>query len=292
MLGGHLDVDHGEIRAPGLDEAQQDIGVAGHADHLEAALGEQPRQTVPQQRFVVGDHDAHGSSVRSWIAPSAPERADAILDLHEVARARGAHLDYQPAGRVRRTHDCPRRRAGHGGDQEVPARLDRCRESPVRELAQFEMRAPFRQHVERRSDARVAQRCRVEVMGDRADAFQRLLRPRLGQAEGRRGHAVGVDALQPIAMPARRGPAERRRAGRTRAGDGGGRRHRRSRCGRTIVAPPRRAAVPGAARGRPRDVRPLEVRDQALVVDEPALRRSSPHRAHTRARMSGRAAPR
>src|SRR3954471_18234518 len=65
---GHPDVDDGDIRAmvgDGVGEARC-VGQGG-AD-VYARLGQQPGQTLAQQRRVVGDHDPHGSSA-STIVP-------------------------------------------------------------------------------------------------------------------------------------------------------------------------------------------------------------------------------
>ena len=53
------------------DGAQQLEPVRRLPDHVEAGVGEQPREPLAQQHLVVGDDDAHGTSARIVVCPAA-----------------------------------------------------------------------------------------------------------------------------------------------------------------------------------------------------------------------------
>src|SRR5205085_5976907 len=52
-----------------LDRPQQRLAVRDDVGHLDAALGEQPRQPLAQEHGVLGDHGSHGSSTRRVVPP-------------------------------------------------------------------------------------------------------------------------------------------------------------------------------------------------------------------------------
>ena len=56
----HADVDDRHVGLVRVDLAQQVLGVAGLADHVEAPLLEQPHDPLAQEHRVVGDDYAHG----------------------------------------------------------------------------------------------------------------------------------------------------------------------------------------------------------------------------------------
>ena len=58
------------VRLPGLDEAQQSGGVLGSPGDLEAGLYEQPGEAFAQERLVVCEHYAHGSSTCTCVSPA------------------------------------------------------------------------------------------------------------------------------------------------------------------------------------------------------------------------------
>ena len=82
MVGRHADVDERDVGAARVDHAQERVGVAAAAGDLDPGVLEQPGESVAEQRFVVGDHDAHGSS--AWRRPASAARVaaggDAVLD--------------------------------------------------------------------------------------------------------------------------------------------------------------------------------------------------------------------
>ena len=68
------------------DGASERLAVVDRGDDLEAAVAQQAVEPVAQQREVLGDHDAHGSSARTSVGPPgglsiaqrAVERLDAL----------------------------------------------------------------------------------------------------------------------------------------------------------------------------------------------------------------------
>src|SRR5262245_52155321 len=66
---------------------EQLLGVRHRRDHLEAALGQQPRQPVAQQHRVLGDHDSHGSSTPMTVGPPG---GLSIVSVPSTAAARCA----------------------------------------------------------------------------------------------------------------------------------------------------------------------------------------------------------
>src|SRR5215211_2546351 len=86
VRGWHLDVDDGDIRPVQGNRALQRRLIADQGYDLDADLGEQSGQALPQQHLVVGDHDSHGSTIlinpmpmHSTVPPSAPTRSSAIV---------------------------------------------------------------------------------------------------------------------------------------------------------------------------------------------------------------------
>ena len=63
----HADVDDGDVRRLVLHLAEELLGVAGLADHLEPRLGEEAGDALPKEDGVVGDHDPHGISALSTV---------------------------------------------------------------------------------------------------------------------------------------------------------------------------------------------------------------------------------
>src|SRR5215472_13224963 len=70
--GRHLDIDDRDVGAGQLDFAAQLLGRARLADDVEAGLGQQAVQPVPQKHLIVRDHHSHGISARSFARPSGP----------------------------------------------------------------------------------------------------------------------------------------------------------------------------------------------------------------------------
>src|SRR6185312_15904410 len=70
--GRHLDIDDRDVGAGQLDFAAQLLGRARLADDVEAGLGQQAIQPVPEKHLVVRDHHTHGISARSFVRPSGP----------------------------------------------------------------------------------------------------------------------------------------------------------------------------------------------------------------------------
>ena len=58
----HPDVDHGKVRHRVRDDGPQRLGVPGHPHDRMAGVGEQSRQALPEERAILRDHDAHGST--------------------------------------------------------------------------------------------------------------------------------------------------------------------------------------------------------------------------------------
>ena len=100
------------------DTAQR-LGRRGRlADDLDPGLGQQPREPFAQQRLVVGEHYAHGSSATrpsAVDAQDAAERADAVVEVDQLRSRRHGGVDrHHAAGRSRarrRTVASPRRAA-------------------------------------------------------------------------------------------------------------------------------------------------------------------------------------
>ena len=104
-----------------VDQAQQ-VGRVGHTrDHLVAGVGEDALDARAQQRGVLGDHDAHGSTAVTIVGPvagletvnvpraartrsSSPRRpvASSLSVISCAAAAVVEHRDVQLVGRLRR----------------------------------------------------------------------------------------------------------------------------------------------------------------------------------------------
>ena len=65
------DVDDRDVGRVEPDRVDERVGVVDGRDDLEAVRLEQPHHPVAQQREVLGDHDAHGSSARTIVGPPA-----------------------------------------------------------------------------------------------------------------------------------------------------------------------------------------------------------------------------
>ena len=63
------DVDDGDIGRVAPHLQQQILGRLAAADHLQAVLGQQALQPLPQEDAVLGDHGTHGISARSRVPP-------------------------------------------------------------------------------------------------------------------------------------------------------------------------------------------------------------------------------
>ena len=53
------------------DRVDERVGVGDLGDDVEVVVAEQPGEPVAQEREVLGDHDAHGSSARIVVGPPA-----------------------------------------------------------------------------------------------------------------------------------------------------------------------------------------------------------------------------
>src|SRR3954454_3126087 len=71
----HLDVDDDQLRPPPLDQGEQLVAVACRSRDLEAGLRQQSAEALAQERLVVRDNHAHGSSSRTTDSPSTPVTA-------------------------------------------------------------------------------------------------------------------------------------------------------------------------------------------------------------------------
>ena len=82
----HPDVDDRDVRLVHRDVAEEVLGRARLRDDLEARLVEQPRDPLPEQHRVVGEHDAHGRRA----GPGAERRKVAaearIVELEDPLR--------------------------------------------------------------------------------------------------------------------------------------------------------------------------------------------------------------
>ena len=58
--GRHPDVDDGDVRRYGHGAAEELRGVAGAGDHVEAGVGKDPADALPQQDVVLAEGDAQG----------------------------------------------------------------------------------------------------------------------------------------------------------------------------------------------------------------------------------------
>src|SRR5262249_23377434 len=82
VCGGHADVDDGRVRPGRADRVQQRGGIAHLAHHVDAGVGEQPRDALAGEHHVLGYDDTHRISARhtvDWISrlpTSAPTRSD------------------------------------------------------------------------------------------------------------------------------------------------------------------------------------------------------------------------
>ncbi len=55
VRGRHLDVDDRDVRAGELDPPQELGRVLGFPDHVEAGIGEEPREPLAEEHRIVGD---------------------------------------------------------------------------------------------------------------------------------------------------------------------------------------------------------------------------------------------
>ena len=62
MRRRHANVDESDVRTLVAHGGEECVGVAGLADDLDVVLGQQACDSLPNERCVVGDYDAHGNS--------------------------------------------------------------------------------------------------------------------------------------------------------------------------------------------------------------------------------------
>jgi hypothetical protein len=75
---GHLDVNHGHVRAVRERPAQEIIGIAGLGHDVEPGLGEQPRDAFAQKHVVLPDHHPE----RLVHGPTVLQRGPSVSDEH------------------------------------------------------------------------------------------------------------------------------------------------------------------------------------------------------------------
>ena len=84
VRGRQPDVDDGDVGRLAADRGQQVVGVVAARDHVEAGVGEQPRQPLAEQHAVLGDGYPHGISALTRVPPPArrpdPQPAAERLD--------------------------------------------------------------------------------------------------------------------------------------------------------------------------------------------------------------------
>ena len=95
VVGRHAHVDDREVGRVLLHERQQRVRVSGAADDLVPVVLDQAGQSLAQERGVLGDHDAHGSSTSIRVPP--PVGAE---DL-EAAALRGDAIGHAGQTRAR-----------------------------------------------------------------------------------------------------------------------------------------------------------------------------------------------
>src|SRR3954464_1707294 len=71
----HLDVDDDQLRPPALHQGEQLVAGGSRSCDFEAGLDQQPAEALAQERLVVRDDHAHGSSSRTTDSPSTPATA-------------------------------------------------------------------------------------------------------------------------------------------------------------------------------------------------------------------------
>ena len=102
VAGRHADVEDRHVRPRQRDAAQRLGRRARLADDFDVGLGQQPREPFAQQRLVVGEHYAHGSSATRPLAvhaQHAAEGADAVVEVDQLRPGRHGGVDRhaQPA---------------------------------------------------------------------------------------------------------------------------------------------------------------------------------------------------
>ena len=70
--GWHPDVDDRDVRSVLADRSEQGLGVADLGDDIEAGLGQQPRDALPQEERVVGQDEAEGHAPFNSARMAAP----------------------------------------------------------------------------------------------------------------------------------------------------------------------------------------------------------------------------
>ena len=229
------------------------------ADDLDAGLGQQPREPLAQQRLVVGEHYAHGSSATSAVAVRRAAR--------RRARRRGRRGRRAAPAAARRCRPRARSRPSlaHGAHRGVAATPHRLRDDVVRGRLDLGGE-PLRGQRPGHDDARVRglgerlhRRAEPLVGEHRRDEAVRDLAQRGERARGRR-QRVGQGCRAFAARRACARPRSRRRASPAAAG------RRRGDRARAAVARASPAATIRAA-DRPQILQPrLQLRVQALAA--------------------------
>ena len=279
--GRQAHVDDADVGAVLVDGGQEGLAVGDRGHDLEAVLVEQAADALAQQREVLGDHDAHGTSAYRTVGPPrgrgdrqrAVERGQALVQPVEAvaggvgaAAAVVAHLDAQAAVVAPDAHLGAVRLGvldGVGqrlGDGEVGGQLDRRGQAPVEvDLDPGRQRRARGQRADRLAQAALGRAapggCRARGRAARPSrAWPRRAPSRPARARPRGRGRSGPRPCRGRAR-ARRGAPARRRAGRARCA--AARRRRRRRRRRASGPGPRRAprAGGGSGRGRPATAR-------------------------------------
>ena len=114
-VGRHLDVDDRDVGACQRDLAAQFPGGPRLANDVEARLGQQPVQSVPEEYLVVCDHDSHGISARIIVRPSGSRT---VMTLPPSAPTRSSRVGNATGPAVSFYLDHKAAVAPRGGDPE------------------------------------------------------------------------------------------------------------------------------------------------------------------------------
>ena len=105
----HADVDDRHVRVVAAHLQQQLVGGPGLADDLDPGLGQQPRQALPQQRRVLGDHRPQAVIVgpdvperRKVLVQIVGEQLEDLLGLRQPPELEGAEVDRRRLDQARR----------------------------------------------------------------------------------------------------------------------------------------------------------------------------------------------
>ena len=191
MCGWHFGVDERDVRGRPADKGWPGR-VSGTTNNVESRLAEQSREAFPQQRHVLGDHDAHGIAasmvVLSRTLASLTDPFSATIRSRAPAKICSSAAGSRPA-MLSRIHNLPVEppivtvmTSGPGAqagyprrvrDQAVRGCFDRCGKSArVMSVDDQRQRACLGKSAQAYPEASIGQSRRVDSMGEIAKFFE------------------------------------------------------------------------------------------------------------------------